>query len=83
MAGIAERWCAWHKPAPIMFTHYGDGRKKVTRTHGICPRCLPRVMAELEAKMHKPGMVTFPARRAGKTAIQAEMMKRKLEDRNE
>ena len=42
-----------------------------------------RVKKELEAKMHKPGMVTFPARRAGKTAIQAEMMKRKLEDRNE
>jgi ribosomal protein S27AE len=50
---MIERWCAWHKPAPIMFAHYGDGRKKVSRTHGICPKCLPRVLAELNERARK------------------------------
>ena len=43
-----EIWCSWHKPFPIMIRHYGDGRKKTTRSHGICKRCLVQVMEDRE-----------------------------------
>lgn len=43
---MIERWCSWHEPFPIMLQHYGDGRKKITRTHGICAECLARVQTE-------------------------------------
>jgi len=45
---MIERWCAWHLPFPIMFAHKGNGRKKHTRTHGICPKCLSRVEAQAQ-----------------------------------
>ena len=43
---MMEIWCSWHRPHPIMIRHYGDGRKKVTRSHGICRKCMHDLMTE-------------------------------------
>lgn len=43
---MMEIYCAWHKPFPIMIRHYGNGRKKVTRSDGICKKCAHDLVTE-------------------------------------
>ena len=40
---MIERWCAWHRPAPILLKRIDDGRVEILRTHGICADCMARV----------------------------------------
>jgi hypothetical protein len=43
---MMERWCAWHKPEPILMGVIDDGKSEVTRTDGMCPECEIRVRRE-------------------------------------
>jgi hypothetical protein len=40
---MIERWCAWHKPAPVLLEKIDDGRTEVLRMHTICDDCLRKL----------------------------------------
>jgi hypothetical protein len=40
---MLERWCSWHKPAPILLERLDDTRPGIIRTDGICPDCMKRI----------------------------------------
>lgn len=40
---MIERWCARHRPVPILLEMIDDGRVEIIRTHAICLDCLRRL----------------------------------------
>ncbi|MBA7550339.1 hypothetical protein ES705_42851 [subsurface metagenome] len=40
---MIERWCAWHRPVPILLERVGDGRVEIIWTHAICLDCLRKL----------------------------------------
>ncbi len=43
---MTERYCSWHRPAPILLERVDDGRPEVLRTDGLC---LDYLLRELDA----------------------------------
>ena len=60
---MMERWCAWHKPGPILMGIIDDGQTGIIHTDGICEDCAEKFKNELRCDPTARDSKGFPLER--------------------